>query len=296
MIHLVRPGQATETLGPDDALADKLVDRVLAWAAATEKTSPLARVRGPSSRGARGAGSLDPTRSAGSRLLPCQGRGGPRLRRNRHHPLRLALDFRCNHSNRTPGRRGAGRADAPASSARGRSAAGIAAAPASAPAPVASGTTVTTRFVWRSTSASTAPTGPSAAGELLAALAAAADSTSAPVSPGDGAASRTPVPGPAPRSRRGPAREAVTPSAPAHRRNGETSRRACARIVRHVLAGGMSRIRVACSPATLPGGRQRSTHLAGEGIHGSTNDSRRPSVRPGDRGGRVGFLCARECH
>ncbi len=32
-IHLVRPGQATETLGPDDALADKLVDRVFAWAA-----------------------------------------------------------------------------------------------------------------------------------------------------------------------------------------------------------------------------------------------------------------------
>ena len=33
-IHLVRPGQATETLGPDDALADQLVDRVFAWAAA----------------------------------------------------------------------------------------------------------------------------------------------------------------------------------------------------------------------------------------------------------------------
>jgi phosphopantothenate-cysteine ligase len=32
-IHLVRPGQATETLGPDDALADQLVDRVFAWAA-----------------------------------------------------------------------------------------------------------------------------------------------------------------------------------------------------------------------------------------------------------------------
>jgi len=34
MIHLVRPGQVTETLGPDEALADKLVDRVFAWAAA----------------------------------------------------------------------------------------------------------------------------------------------------------------------------------------------------------------------------------------------------------------------
>ena len=33
-VHLVRPGQVTETLGPDDALAEKLVDRVFAWAAA----------------------------------------------------------------------------------------------------------------------------------------------------------------------------------------------------------------------------------------------------------------------
>jgi phosphopantothenate-cysteine ligase len=31
-IHLVRPGQPTETLGPDRALAGQLVDRVLAWA------------------------------------------------------------------------------------------------------------------------------------------------------------------------------------------------------------------------------------------------------------------------
>ena len=35
-IHLVRPGQATETLGPDDALAETLVDRVFAWAAARD--------------------------------------------------------------------------------------------------------------------------------------------------------------------------------------------------------------------------------------------------------------------
>jgi phosphopantothenate-cysteine ligase len=33
-IHLVRPGQAPETLGPAEDLADQLVDRVYAWAAA----------------------------------------------------------------------------------------------------------------------------------------------------------------------------------------------------------------------------------------------------------------------
>jgi phosphopantothenate-cysteine ligase len=33
-IHLVRPGQPVETLGPDDAPAERLVDRVLAWAGA----------------------------------------------------------------------------------------------------------------------------------------------------------------------------------------------------------------------------------------------------------------------
>jgi phosphopantothenate-cysteine ligase len=32
-IHLVRPGQPTETLGPDPALAERLVDRVFTWAA-----------------------------------------------------------------------------------------------------------------------------------------------------------------------------------------------------------------------------------------------------------------------
>src|SRR5262249_49793233 len=33
-IHLVRPGHAPETLGPDDEPADRLVERVFAWAAA----------------------------------------------------------------------------------------------------------------------------------------------------------------------------------------------------------------------------------------------------------------------
>jgi phosphopantothenate-cysteine ligase len=33
-IHLVRPGQPVETIGPDDALADRLVARALAWAVA----------------------------------------------------------------------------------------------------------------------------------------------------------------------------------------------------------------------------------------------------------------------
>jgi phosphopantothenate---cysteine ligase (CTP) len=33
-IHLVRSGHATETLGPDDALAERLVDRVFSWAPA----------------------------------------------------------------------------------------------------------------------------------------------------------------------------------------------------------------------------------------------------------------------
>ena len=32
-IHLVRPGQVTETLDPDLALAERLVERVFAWAA-----------------------------------------------------------------------------------------------------------------------------------------------------------------------------------------------------------------------------------------------------------------------
>src|SRR5206468_4115242 len=32
-VHLVRPGRAVETLGPDEALADRLVDRVFAWMA-----------------------------------------------------------------------------------------------------------------------------------------------------------------------------------------------------------------------------------------------------------------------
>jgi len=31
-IHLVRPGQPTETLGPDDAPAEGLVDRAFTWA------------------------------------------------------------------------------------------------------------------------------------------------------------------------------------------------------------------------------------------------------------------------
>jgi phosphopantothenate-cysteine ligase len=33
-IHLVRPGHPTETIGPDPALAERLVDRVFAWSAA----------------------------------------------------------------------------------------------------------------------------------------------------------------------------------------------------------------------------------------------------------------------
>ena len=34
MIHLVRPGQPVETFGPDDSIAENLVDRALAWASA----------------------------------------------------------------------------------------------------------------------------------------------------------------------------------------------------------------------------------------------------------------------
>jgi phosphopantothenate-cysteine ligase len=32
VIHLVRPGQPTETYGPDEPIADRLVDRSFAWA------------------------------------------------------------------------------------------------------------------------------------------------------------------------------------------------------------------------------------------------------------------------
>ena len=158
---------------------------------------PLGPVAAPSPGGPRrvfarrrGSRIVDPTRSAGSRLLPRQVGGGRRLRRNRHHPLRLALDFRFNRANRTLGRRGAGRARRAGllgpRQVRGRPS-------PRHPPPGASGATVTTRFVWRSTSASTAATGPSAAGVLLAALAAAASSTSASTSPGGGAASTFPV-------------------------------------------------------------------------------------------------------
>lgn len=34
VIHLVRPGHATETYGPDEPIADRLVDRAFAWASA----------------------------------------------------------------------------------------------------------------------------------------------------------------------------------------------------------------------------------------------------------------------
>ncbi len=41
VIHLVRPGQPAETIGPDHGLADRLVDRVLGWAATRDKIPPL---------------------------------------------------------------------------------------------------------------------------------------------------------------------------------------------------------------------------------------------------------------
>jgi phosphopantothenate--cysteine ligase len=39
VIHLVRPGHPTETFGPDEPIADRLVDRSFAWAAARSWTS-----------------------------------------------------------------------------------------------------------------------------------------------------------------------------------------------------------------------------------------------------------------
>ena len=40
-IHLVRPGHPTETFGPDDPIAERLVDRAFDWASARGRsTSP----------------------------------------------------------------------------------------------------------------------------------------------------------------------------------------------------------------------------------------------------------------
>ena len=75
---------------------------------------PLGPVTAPSPGGSdrvfsRRLGSriFDRNRSAGSRLLLLQARGGRRFRSNRHHPLRFVLYIRFNRCNRTPGRRDA---------------------------------------------------------------------------------------------------------------------------------------------------------------------------------------------
>ena len=40
-IHLVRTGHPVETYGPDDGIADRLVDRVLAWSESTSRSEPV---------------------------------------------------------------------------------------------------------------------------------------------------------------------------------------------------------------------------------------------------------------
>ena len=47
-IHLVRPGQVTETLAPPDSIADRLVERVLAWARTAQSTPPPSCLPGDS--------------------------------------------------------------------------------------------------------------------------------------------------------------------------------------------------------------------------------------------------------
>jgi phosphopantothenate-cysteine ligase len=49
-IHLVRPGQASETIGPGDAPAEQLVARTFAWAASRAAARVPIVINPPSSR------------------------------------------------------------------------------------------------------------------------------------------------------------------------------------------------------------------------------------------------------